>query len=411
MLGRSPKNSPWQLKQVEAVRQAVFRHLDIAFEDAGIEARLTAALAAVADSGRAFTPEAQLERLIYVIAALAHHGRWGGLSDRDAKQLAQIAEAILLTHGVDKTSSTLSVLWGELHFARSQALRLAGRTWESFWEQHLAHQASRRAPVGTSAFHSLASGLRALRLGMLDIATSALARAAEADLPERNREQAMLGHVQAVRLAGKHEEARSHLDKLLSSHRLSLLARRDAAWETLVQDAVASGNLNAMTKAVGPHGDHRHGTFALEAFLWTRAAQSRQFEERLPGIRALRGVCGDVLSQAPAFRVCFTACSYIDDAYDPERPLHLRTRALGTCLHDASLLPSLDKELLLRAAACRWLYRAKQLEFAAFVFADYEMRCRQLSAGTNADVLNLLSDINRGELLEHSVAPQLRSAS
>jgi hypothetical protein len=80
-------------------------------------------------------------------------------------------------------------------------------------------------------------------------------------------------------------------------------------------------------------------------------------------------------------------------------------------LGESTLLPSLDKELLFRVACIRWLYRAKQVEFAAFVFADYEARCLTLSSGKSRDVTGLLGDVDRQELLEHYVAPTLRSAS
>jgi len=397
--------SPWQLRQIDETRAAVARRLDEIMARGGVELRLAACLEAIVEGERAFNPEAQLLRLVHVIAALAHHARWGGLSDRDATQLASLGEAILTAHGVDKGTSTLSVLWGELLVAKSQVMRLAGKTWESLWEQHLSHQASRRQPVGTPAFHALAAGLRAARLGMLDVAHDALLAADTQELPERNREQARLARVQCLRLAGRTDEAREALKATRPG--LSPVASRDAAWEDLVQ----RGDCGALAAAVGPRGDHRAGTFLLEAFLATRAQQSRQHEERLPGLRTIRKLSGDVVGRSLAFRACFDTCAAIDDAYDADRPLTHRIKALGEMLRDTHLLPSLDKELLARAAAFRWLLRAKQLEFAAFVFADYEMRCRQLSGGRCADVLGVMSDVDRTALLASYTAPSLRSAS
>jgi hypothetical protein len=74
-------------------------------------------------------------------------------------------------------------------------------------------------------------------------------------------------------------------------------------------------------------------------------------------------------------------------------------------------LPSLDKELLVRSAAFRWLYRGKQAEMAAFVYADNEMRSRQLSSGTATDVMGLLRDVDRDAVLASGFAPVLRQAS
>jgi len=408
MSWQKKNGSPWQLKQVIETRDKVNKHLDLALEH-GIAGRLTTALAAISNSSQLFTPEVQLERFIYIIAALGHHARWGGLSDRDAVQLINIAESTLLSHRVERTSSTLSELWGELHVARSQILRVAGKSWESMWEHQLGHQSSRRAPVGSIAFHSLAAGLRALRLGMLDIAAKALANAEEGDLPKRNQEQARIGRVQATRLAGNFDGARNLLEKILSDASISTLTRRDCQWEVLVLNSVVTGNIEKLIHSTKT--EHQYPTFVLEAFLWSRSVQSRQFEISFPNIRSLRRKCGDLLTKAKAFRLCFDACSQIDDAYDADRPLHVRTRSLGESLQQSPALPSLDKELLFRVAAFRWLYRAKQLEFAAFVFADYEMRCQQLSMGASGDVMGLVKDVDRQSLLIHYVAPPIRSVS
>ena len=408
-------NSPWQLKQVDAARADVQAALDRAGTES-LEARLARALLGVTAGDGAYSPDAQLSRLLYVIAALSHHARWGGLSDRDATELQNLAEALLKTHGVERSTSTLSVLWGELLVAKSQILRLKGRTFESMWEQHLSHQASRRNPVGTPAFHSLAAGLRALRLGMLSVATESLRRAETGDLPARNREQARLARVQATRLSGRLDEAKTLLDDLKRRPDLSGVAERDVIWEDFVQRAVQDQDLEPMMKAISARGTHRHATFLLEAFLWARAVTSRQFEDRTHGIRTIRKACGDLLSRATAFRVCFDAASQLDDAYDPDVPLQMRARAIGESLSETRLLPSLDKELLVRASAFRWLLRSRQLECAAFVFADYESRCYQLTGGVSGasnlnDVLKVMGDVDRPTLLEHYIAPPLRSAS
>lgn len=405
------QGAPWQSKQVEAARLALQKRLDVALEQ-GIAARLAYALEQIVlIEQEPFTAESQLERLLFIISALAHHARWGGLSDRDANELHNLAEAILLTHGVDKCTSTLSVLWGELFVAKSQILRLQGKTFASMWEQHLAHLVSRRSPVGTPAFHSLAAGLRALRLGMLDVAVTALSRAEAGALPDRNREQARLARIQALRLSGREGEAQELLTAMLKNPETSPVAARDAAWEGFVLKAVATGELEPMMQAISARGQHRHATFLLEGFLWARSVKARQYEERTQGIRTIRKACGELLTRTEAFKISFEACRNLDDAYDPDRPLAMRVKAVGASLGETERLPSLDKELLVRAAAFRWLLRAKQLEFAAFVFASYESRCLQLSAGRSRDVMGLMRDIDAEALLESYVAPALRSAS
>jgi hypothetical protein len=390
---------------LQSVRAVVAARLD-ALD--GIEPRLELALASIHELESASDAAGQLTRLIYVIAALAHHARFGGLSDRDAAHLLKLAEALLISNQVERSTSTLSILWGELHVAQSQILRLAGMTYESMWEHHIGHQSSRRAPVGPPAFHSLAAGLRALRLGMLDLAVAALSSATSSDLPRRNVEQAHLALIQALRLSGQVDEAAAKLAELQKAGGLSAVASRDAAWEGHIIAATSSGDLAPMMHAVAAKAEARAPSLMLEAWLWARAVEKRGFENQAPSLGVVRKRLGPLAQTAASLRTCFNACRSLDEAYDADRPLVLRTRGVGDALARAQMLPSLDKELLLRAATFRWLLRAKQLELAGFVFADYTAKCRQLSRGANDDLLSCMSDIDRDRVVSAIVAPALR---
>ena len=134
--------------------------------------RLRAALDGVARLGGLFSPQEQLQRFIYLIAALAHHARWGGLKSNVVTQLMQLGEAILKTHHVEKCESTLSGLWGELHLSHSQVLKKSGEPFLAAWEQQFSRYLSGRAPVGAEGFHALAVANRALRLGHSELSRS-----------------------------------------------------------------------------------------------------------------------------------------------------------------------------------------------------------------------------------------------
>ena len=68
-------------------------------------------------------------------------------------------------------------------------------------------------------------------------------------------------------------------------------------------------------------------------------------------------------------------------------------RKLGQQLTRVSQLPSVDTELLVWAAAARWLARNRMEGLGALTLQEYRALSLRLSSGAHVDVLGLLPDL------------------
>jgi len=91
----------------------------------------------------------------------------------------------------------------------------------------------------------------------------------------------------------------------------------------------------------------------------------------------------------------FTCVQTIERCYDYSIPYIRRLEALGRLLTELNKLPTIDKELLVWAAAVRWLSRSKARSLAALVLSEYHALSLRLSKGKMVDVFGLMEDITK----------------
>src|SRR5262249_46003728 len=128
----------WTQKLVTACQSEVRAELVQIQESKGVHARLQAALRAIADLDADDTGQGRLRRYVYVMSALVHHERHGGLTPAQINRLVDLGYAILQAQGVVLGSKHLGSLYGDLHLIKSQILRLEGASWPAAWEQEMA---------------------------------------------------------------------------------------------------------------------------------------------------------------------------------------------------------------------------------------------------------------------------------
>lgn len=136
-----------------------------------------------------------------------------------------------------------------------------------------------------------------------------------------------------------------------------------------------------------PHHDYG---YILEAFLWSRVSSNRNWMDRFSTIRA---VGHSLKLRARDYGLQYTCAIAIQRCYDAERPYLHRLRALGKALSKVSRLPTVDRELLVWAAATRWLARTKAYGLAAVTLAEYEGLSLRLTYGASTDSLGMMQDM------------------
>ncbi len=346
---------------------------------------------AVDSRAEADSDEMQLERYIYVVAALVHHRRYGGLSKKQVSDLYELGIAILQLHGIQPTNRSLSFLYSNLHLAISQVYGRDGEHWASAWYQHMAELSATEDASKGSGFHDLAFAYRALRLGHMQKALQAFSMAeASVGLSEDSRARCLVGKVKALRLSGAPHAAADLARSLLSSARLTPDFVAELEWEQLSCQATLSGSPSGLVMAARKGKSHYAGVYVLEAFLWASASTEVRLVEKLNSMQNLRRIKAlDAPAQGQLYRNAIT----FEQAYESKVPYHIRLLHVGEIINEMARLASIDYELLTWLCAARLLARNSTHRLASLAVAEYEALSLRLSSGKTHDVLGIADDL------------------
>jgi hypothetical protein len=348
-----------------------------------IQVRLAALADDDSDLGR-------LQRYIYAVSALVHHERAGGLSDRQVEQLIELAHALLQVQGIRPRASRMASLYGDIHLIKSQIDRKNGHPWRAAWEQQVALQLAGEFPSGGVGFQLLGMGNRALRLGHSALALQRFKEAEDAGLGDGPLHRCWLGRAHALWLRGEYEACDATVARALGSVDLGAEIRRELEWLVLTRQFQVSLDLGPMLTAVRSGGAFHAATYVIEACFWGLALESRGFLDRLPRLASMRR---NKKLQPQLMGGWYEMGVHLQECYDHALPLPLRLRQLSQCFERREQLLTVDKELLLLAAATRWLGRSKSQDLALLVYSEYRALSHRLSDGMRADGLGLLADI------------------
>lgn len=389
------RGTVWETARIRAEQAAIKQELDRHTDPRSPRSRLQYALSRVRDLEDGESPIERLRRYIFVVSALVHNERQGGLSPAQAERLFHLANAILKVSGIRSGRSRLGFLYGDLYQVGSQGARRNGQAWLAAWEQQFsvyANQMSRRRATGVPG---LALGIRHLRLGDTATAIGYLEQARADGLSERSEARAVLEMCKAWRLAGQTGKAAQEMERVRRAGALNEEERRELEWEAICAEVVRGGDITGLVTSCLPGRPHHHYAYLLECFFWTRAVRTRQWLERFPKLASFSP--SEWKSPRKQFGHWFTCVKALEDLYDQEIPFELRLERLGECLAERGKFLSVDKELLFLAAAWRWLSRNRSDGFAAIVANEYRALSWRLSRRATSDALGVVSDLFEGE--------------
>lgn len=387
----------WTQKQIEetkaAVRAEILKHSDPGDPHQG----LWFVLEKIQESEEELTPQSQLERYIYVVSSLVHHAHFGGLKPRQIEKLIGLAEAVLALQGIKPSSSKLGFLYGELYLAVSQIQTQQGQHWDSIWGQQLSFYLSQRAPSGGKGFQALLLAIRAFRLGHSQLALRELERAEKLGLDSQYHARVELERLKALRLSGQYQLADTSSQKAREGLRPNAAEVHEFDWEEVCRVVARTREIAPLVQRVQKKDSpHHRATYLCEAFLWTRIVKTREYLKRFPTARSL--------ARDPHISVkgshLYPWVSGFETLYDVTIPTILRLRRLGQLLSEAHRLPSVDTELLIWAAAARWLARNRIEGLAAATLAEYRGLSLRLTGGKSADALGVVGDLAEGSAAE-----------
>lgn len=379
----------WSKKLVEREMMRIRDELQDVESRVGPKGRLEAILRGIHETKDELSRMGNLRCYIYVVSALTHQTRHGGLKTKQLESLVALAHALLKIQGVTPITSKIGFLYGYVHLSLSQIHRNDGKPFPSAWEQGLSHYLSLRSPVGGEAYQALSTGIRSLRLGHADLAIEQFKIALKGDLSDYHKARCYLEIIKAYRLSARLDEAEA-LEPEIAKATLSPEERAEVTWERNCRKAVRTGDIDVLISAIKNGRPHSDPSYAREVFFWTRATRSRKWLTRFSTIRSFVSYTGVGIKKRDFMFECIKT---LEQCYDSDIPLVIRLRNLGKSLNSRSKLFNVDIELLFLATSLRWLFRSRSYGLAKLVAYEYRSYCLKLSGGRSGDVLGFAQDI------------------
>jgi hypothetical protein len=386
----------WDNPNFEKKKQEIKAELDAITDEKGFKARLCHIRDNIHRLDNDLSSNSQMERFIYVVSALIHQLKFGGLKAPEVSQLVTLGLGILKIQGIEISNSRLSHLYGELYSAKSQISFRNGEPLKSIFEQQLARYSSGRNQLGSEAYRIYSMAIRLLGLGL---AVQALAHfeAAEALAQGDGADSgvalnARLSQIKCLRLMAKPQEARDRLDNTRENWRkvrndtIEVLTQ-ELAWEEYCLAAQVEGDLNPMLKAI--KSSHKRGVYILEAHLWVRAISDTFASKKL---KPLEYYSRKKLIDLKSSGYCYKVLQAFEICYATNLPMSQRMHQLANVLLKVKRLAAIDKELLTWAAATRFFSRNKYLPLATVSYSEYQMTSGKLSGGESADIMGLFKN-------------------
>jgi hypothetical protein len=330
-----------------------------------------------------------LDGYFLVMYALAHHARFGGLKRNRIRLLLKLGHGLLKKAGIEPCQSRLGFLYQDLHHVMSLVEQSAGDHISAAWQLGLAEHYAQKTSGSEDDNFMMA---RAAQTGRLadGITAEAFLRSIKGSIAESPwKSRAELERLRLLRLCNAFPEAET-----LSRHLLCELsdpaAIKEVQWEEICRRAMKLQCVDPLVFSVRKRKPHHEPSYVLEAFLWTRVTADKKWLGIFKKAKYLARNSALKLKNLSHF---FKCVEVIEDCYDTSIPISLRLERVGQMLHWLRLVNSIDKELLLLAAATRWLARVKSFSLALITLDEYRAKSLRLTQGATNDVLGFLGDL------------------
>lgn len=368
------------------VKKSVKAELDQKQKELGIQDKLQHILLQIAELSNCSTAAEGIHLFVYCMSALVHYERYGGLNPAQIKDIISAAEATLKVFQIVPKKSKLAFLYGELAMISSQIYLKDGLFWRATWEQYVAVDQSGEQAPGGKPFIDLLFGIKFLRLGHCKRAL-AFFKEAEAGTPDVWK-LARINHIRSLRLTG-HRTLATDLIRQTRETGVSEDLLLELDWESACCRVSDNQNLDDLFKMVQRGASHYKASYVLEFFFWALSVQSYHWMSKTPKIRTL--LRDDALSLKD-HNFYYTIARDLEKIYDDNITLTTRIQNMGSVLEKLGQCHSVDKQLLIMAAAARWLLRNKIKDLFEVILLEYTALCEKMSQGRSYDLLGVLGD-------------------
>ncbi len=140
----------WKKTAIDETKKAIKIELDQILQQSGEAERLNYILEQIQFLESAEDSDQLLRRFVFIVSALVHHDRYGGLGKRQIQDLSNLGQAILRVAGVKPGHTQVSFLYSELHTIISDIHHSNSEILQALWERQLAAQMAIMPPEHTA---------------------------------------------------------------------------------------------------------------------------------------------------------------------------------------------------------------------------------------------------------------------
>ncbi|NRA67453.1 MAG: hypothetical protein HRU19_23425 [Pseudobacteriovorax sp.] len=385
----------WSRTLINTTKQQIKAELDLHLEQVGRANRLKVCLEQIDNLDNTIDSDLLLKRFVYVMSALVHHQKWGGLQKNQIQNLGELGSAILKIAEIKPVKTQASFLFGELHSILSAVHFKRSEFLDALWEHQLGDHLSTK-DSGLDAARNLDMGINALRLGNSHLALKFLETALEISDDCILAQKVQLQRVRGLRLSGSLEEAL----ELISQSKISVNDERyqvEFEWEEMYCRIAIDQDPSPLLLLTQRGGTHYHPSYLLECFMILRSLPKKQWQGRFPKLASVNRHKEISLRD---YRQLHDICLAVENAYESDIPFHHRLSKLKPCLSKIRELRTIDKELLAWLSITRWLYRSRYMAMAAVTWSEYQSLSKKLSQGKSGDVLGMAKDLEEIDFCE-----------
>ncbi|WP_141735172.1 hypothetical protein [Oligoflexus tunisiensis] len=386
MAGKSREG--WKKALIDETKKEIKIELDQVLKESGETERLNFILEQIQLLDVAKDSVSMLRRFIFIMSALVHHERFGGLGKKQIHDLSNLGEAILRVAGVKPGHSPISFLYSEMHSVMSDIHLGNAEFLPSLWERLLsAHMSA--MPSEHMARQNLGIGINALRLGNTALAIEFFQKGLRETEESRTLDRLRLYLIKSTRLSGAIAEANQIVEQY-ASQLTDPACIHELHWEKTCIQASQTLDLSPLFQLSQDGGSHYTNTYPLELFFWAYAHPKTSWSKRLDKLSKLTH--GLDVQRNSGF---YALAQSLEQAYDTDIPFAKRLSDIKRVITKIEVLRNIDQRLLVWLALARWLHRSNHRQIAAIVLYEYMSLSQKLSFGRHLDVLRLAEDLVR----------------
>jgi hypothetical protein len=380
----------WSRGTVERTFATVARQVEAKRKTTASEGVLSFLYQQMLGISEASSATSQMLRFALAVTALRLHAANGGLTPQQVGELARLAEATLKAAGVTPGRSKLGYLYADLETVQSEILQQSAHPFRAAWKQLSSVYQTRKSKPRYAGSALFESGHRALRLGHADTATAWLGAAESQPLAPEEIPRCRAARIAALFASGHVADA---LDLATATERAlpdSDPAKAASTWRRTYLQAIATGELPSLLRLVRRGDPHYVAERVLQAYLANLCSSSQAAWEAMPRLATLaRRPELKLRKEGALCRLTLT----IERSYDAGVALPTRLQRLGEALERTDELREFEHELLVWAAATRFLARHKAFPLASLALSRYRALSLGASAGRSPDLLGTHADL------------------